>query len=128
MDEKKRQRLKQNKTKQIYLTDQWERILGILKLTQTKQEHCSQTSDASQHHNIVKQRSRYPDEPGKRDTLVLLELKSTWKLSSKSNENAWQRVLQTADCIEKLLVETVGRRKVHSGILGRKTTKTPQMN
>ena len=115
MDEKKRQRLKQNKTKQIYLTDQRERILGILKLTQTKQEHCSQTSDASQHHNIVKQRSRYPDEPGKRDTLALLELKSTRKLcfaiSSKSNENMWQRVLKTADCIGKLLVETVGREK-----------------
>ena len=63
-----------------------------------------------------------------RETLVLLELKSKWKLhfalSSKSNENAWQRVLKTADCTEKLLVETIGRekRKVHSGILGRKTT------
>ena len=70
-----------------------------------------------------------------RETLVLLELKSTWKLhfalSSKSNENAWERVLKTADCIEKLLVDTVGRekrRKAHSGILGRKTTKTLQMN
>ena len=61
-----------------------------------------------------------------RETLVLLELKSTWKLhfalSSKYNENACERVLKTADCIEKLLVDTVGRekrRKAHSGILGR---------